>query len=112
MKRLLLLTSVALVAAGMPTLAFALQTRAQSPRVVTVHVGDVVRIPGVGNVGCKVVRRDGFQTLDCRRAGPLAGSYGALLNKRELLVVRFESGKTAKIIVDARHDAVNPRICS
>ena len=112
MKRLLAFAAVALTAAGLPTLAFALQSRTQTPRTITVHVGDIVRVPGVANVGCKVIRHDGFQTFDCRRAGPLAGSYGALLNKRELVVVKFEDQSSAKVIVDARHDALNPRICS
>jgi len=113
MKRLLAFASVVSAAAAVPTLAFALHARtAAAPRVITVHIGDIVRVPGVANVGCKVVRRDGFQTLDCRRAGPLAGSYGALLNKRELLVVKFVDAHTARIVVTARHDTLNPRICS
>lgn len=75
-------------------------------------VGDTVRVAGAADVGYRVTRHDGFQTPDCRRAGPLAGTYGALVNRRDVLVVRFRNAKVAKIVVVAKHGNPNVQLCS
>jgi hypothetical protein len=98
-----LLTAVGVLAAGIVSAAALGAKLETSSRTVTVQSGDVIRVAGSANVGCKVRPRDGVETLDCRRAGPLAGTYGAMLNKKELLAVRFESSRVAKIVLVARH---------
>jgi hypothetical protein len=80
----------------------------QSPTAtdeLLLEVGDVVRVKD-GAVGCRVTRSSAFggqKVLDCRRAGALRGTYGALLGDRKLLVVRFESGEVAKVVFSATH---------
>jgi len=74
-----------------------------SSRSITLRVGDVARVAGSADVGCKARQHDGAATLDCRRAGPLAGTYGAMLNKHELLVVRFTNDNVAKVVFSGRH---------
>ena len=41
--------------------------------------------------------------LDCRRAGTLRGSYGTMIGKSGVLVVRFRSNRVAKTVLTARH---------
>jgi hypothetical protein len=72
---------------------------------LTLEVGDRVRVEGAG-IGCRVARLSHYAGrifLDCRRAGPLAGSYGTFLGEREVSVVRFRSRHTAKVVFTARH---------
>jgi hypothetical protein len=75
---------------------------AEKTREVTIRVGDVVRVAGAG-VGCKAIARDGVRTLDCRRAGPLPGTLDALVNSHRVIVARFETPTTARIIFSAEH---------
>jgi hypothetical protein len=111
MKRLFAFALAACVVGGAP--AYTLAARlGSSPQVLSLNVGDVVRVAGSGDVGCRVVWRNELATLDCRRAGALAGTYGTLLNKDELLVVRFVDPKTAKIVLNAYHGRHNPHLCS
>jgi hypothetical protein len=103
MNRPLALSSAAALAAGVGSavaLGAGIGTASQTR---TVQPGDVIRVAGNADVGCKVRPHDGAETLDCRRAGPLTGSYGSMLNKNALLVVRFESAKVAKVVLVARH---------
>jgi hypothetical protein len=103
MNRLLL---IAVVLLGILTLTLALRTgtsaRADEAAGVVVRVGDTVEVEG-GAVGCKVVRKGDRATLDCRRAGRLAGSYGTLLDDRRARVVRFQSSRSAKVVFTAQH---------
>jgi hypothetical protein len=46
----------------------------------------------------------GRVVIDCRRAGPLAGTYGTLLTAREAALIRFESRHVAKRFAEATHD--------
>jgi hypothetical protein len=111
MNRLLAFVVIALVAVGAP--AFVLGANAgSSSRTLTVNVGDIVRVSGAADIGCRVIRHDGFRTLDCRRAGPLAGTYGIMLNKREVLVVRFRNATSAKIVVVAKHGNPDVQLCT
>lgn len=71
--------------------------------VYSLQVGDVVRVSGVP-IGCKVIRRTeqpAGRFLDCRRAGPLAGTYGAVVGSRRLMVVKFRSGQSAQVVFTA-----------
>jgi hypothetical protein len=72
--------------------------------------GDIVKVTGAP-IGCIVRRQDGYLALDCRRIGPLAGSYGAILTSRKVLVVRFESQRTAKVVFSARHNKLGVHTC-
>jgi hypothetical protein len=72
---------------------------------VLVGLGDVVRVKD-SVVGCRVTRRREFpgQTiLDCRRAGPLPGTFGAFLGDRKVLVVRFGERRAAKVVFTGTH---------
>jgi hypothetical protein len=106
-RRLAVLLS-ALAVLAIPAGALAWQE--QQPPTIPVTLGDVVKVTGAP-VGCVVRRQDGYRALDCRRVGPLAGSYGTILTSRKVLVVRFESQKTAKIVFSARHSRLRVRTC-
>jgi hypothetical protein len=69
-----------------------------------VRPGDVVRVSGIP-VGCRVVTRGvpPATMLDCRRAGPLRGTYGILFGRSNVRVIRFTSTQAARIVVKARH---------
>jgi hypothetical protein len=86
-------------------------TAAPAVSQVSIDLGEVVQVAG-GDIGCKVVRRDGIKTLDCRRAGPLPGTFGVMINKQRVLAVRFETPATAKIILSARHRQTTVTRCS
>jgi hypothetical protein len=106
-RRLLVLLSAASVLA-IPAGALAWQEEQRS--TIPVTLGDVVKVAGAP-VGCLVRRQDGYRALDCRRVGPLAGSYGTILTSRKVLVVRFESQKTAKIVFSAHHKRLRVQTC-
>jgi hypothetical protein len=81
---------------------------AQAASTPTLHldVGDRFEVEAAA-VGCRVTRIAAFggrPGLDCRRAGPLAGSYGTLLSAREALIVRYRSAGMAKVVYEARHE--------
>jgi hypothetical protein len=67
---------------------------------VFLDVGDSFQIVGAP-VGCKVIERRGGKSLDCRIAGRLAGSYGTLMSAARVDVVRFTSGRVAKVVFTA-----------
>ena len=90
--------------------AGALAWRQQESSTIPVTLGDVVKVTGAP-VGCAVRRQDGYRALDCRRIGPLVGSYGKILTSRKVLVVRFESQKTARIVFSAQHSRLRVRTC-
>ena len=106
-RRLVVLLSVA---AALAIPAGALAWHEQQPSTIPVTLGDVVKVTGAP-VGCLVRRQDGYRALDCRRVGPLAGSYGTILTSRKVLVVRFESQKTAKIVFSAHHKRLRVQTC-
>jgi hypothetical protein len=75
------------------------------------EVGERFRVRGV-EVGCRVAKISelgGRTVVDCRRAGPLAGTYGAMVSEREVVVVRFRSGREAKIVFEGRHKGSSRR---
>jgi hypothetical protein len=72
---------------------------------VAVRIGDRVRVLDAP-IACRVVRMSqlgGRAVVDCRRAGPLAGTYGTLLTAHEALLVRFQSKHAARRMVVATH---------
>jgi hypothetical protein len=79
--------------------------QAPTPELVVRH-GDVIRVAGIP-VGCRVVVRGVPPTtmLDCRRAGPLRGTYGVLFGRSNVRVVRFNSARDAQVVVKATHGA-------
>jgi hypothetical protein len=84
---------------------------AAANETLTVGVGDRVRVDGAG-IGCRVTRMShyaGRTFLDCRKAGPLAGTYATLLGEREIAVVRFVDAGTAKAVFTARHAGTHSR---
>src|SRR5215218_7425983 len=80
---------------------------------VLLDVGDRVQLVE-GNVGCRVARPSALERragLDCRRAGALRGTYGIFMGDRKVVVVRFVSARTAKVVFTANH-AGAARRCS
>ncbi|HEX7312052.1 MAG TPA: hypothetical protein VF232_12835 [Gaiellaceae bacterium] len=105
-----------LAAAALVTPGAAFAWKAATPRdtvpraTIPVSLGDVAKVTGAP-IGCLVRRQSGAQALDCRRAGVLAGSYGTILTKTQVLVVRFESRKVARIVFQARHGKLRVHTC-
>jgi len=64
---------------------------------VMLDTGQTMQVVGAP-LGCRVTLSSGVKTLDCRVAGPLAGSYGALMSAGRLQVVRFRSARVAKVV--------------
>jgi hypothetical protein len=91
-----------------PAAAFSWQHQEGAP--IPLKLGDIAQVAGA-RIGCAVRRQDGYAALDCRRIGPLRGSYGAVLTGRKLQVVRFKSQKTAKIVFSAQHERLRVRTC-
>lgn len=105
MRRLAVMCAVVFVAALGAAVAVSSSGRsagaAEKPQVV-VKVGDRIRVDG-HPLGCRVGRKDGRVVLDCRRGGPLAGTYGTMLNSRKAMVVRFSSNDVATVVFEASH---------
>jgi len=79
-----------------------------SHRAVSLSVGDRFRVEGAP-LGCRVARLQAYGGrvfVDCRRAGPLSGSYGTLVSGREAMVVRFRNARTAKVVFQAKHEGL------
>jgi hypothetical protein len=106
-RRLILLAS-AVAALAIP--AGALGWRASQGSTIPLAQGDIAKVTGAP-LGCIVRKQDGYPALDCRRVGPLAGSYGTILTSRKVLVVRFENQRTAKVVFSARHSKLGVHRC-
>jgi hypothetical protein len=79
-------------------LAVALAVRpAHAAAPVMLNVGDTAQVAGAP-LGCRVTVSGGLKTLDCRVAGPLAGSYGTLMSAKRIQVVRFRNAHAAKVV--------------
>jgi hypothetical protein len=77
---------------------------------ISIQIGDIVKVSGAP-VGCIARLQNGVRALDCRRVGPLVGTYGTILTGRQVLVVRFETAKTAKIVFSAHHRQIRTHTC-
>jgi hypothetical protein len=102
------LTTIAILL-GLPLVGLALvQVRpteagaVRQPASIRIDVGDVVSVAGAG-IGCIVRQHDGAKALECRRAGSVAGTYGAIFDHRRVRVIRFRSGTVANTVFVARH---------
>jgi hypothetical protein len=99
-------TAAALAAAASLTLAAGAHrpagTAAAQAPPPALRVGDRVDVEGAA-LACRVVRRGGDITLDCRRGGRQAGTYGTLLSERRATIVRFGKDRTARVAFSARH---------
>jgi len=73
-------------------------------------VGDIARVTGAP-LGCVVRFKDGARAIDCRRIGTLRGSYGTILTKDQVLVVRFSDRSSAKIVFSAHHSQSHVNRC-
>jgi hypothetical protein len=102
---------IAACVAGVATVHGVQATAGSRASQLTIDVGDVVQVAG-GDIGCKVVRRRLVKTLDCRRAGPLPGTFGVMIDKERVVVARFETAHTAKIILSAHHGRRTVSRCS
>lgn len=109
------MTVAAVVAAFVAAVLAAPGSPADAPaaatETLTLDIGDRVRVDGAG-IGCRVARLSqyaGRTFLDCRRAGPLAGTYATLLGEREVAVVRFVNSRAGKVVFSARHKGTPSR---
>jgi hypothetical protein len=99
----LVLVTLTVVLAGLGAAStWAAAKGTTDPTALPLRVGDVIQVSGT-RVGCKVMMRSGVRTLDCRRSGPLAGTYGALLTSRRVVVVKFRNADVAEVVFTARH---------
>jgi hypothetical protein len=80
------------------------------PAHVTLHLGDIVTVSGAP-VGCIARKLDGLRVVDCRKVGPHAGTYGAVVSGRGVLVLRFRNEGVAKVVFSARQDSTRTRTC-
>lgn len=83
---------------------------ATPPGATVLKVGDRVTVDGEP-IGCRVARQGGHVVMDCRRGGPLAGTYGTMLTARRARVVRFRDDSVAKVVFTAEHGG-GARTCS
>jgi hypothetical protein len=90
---------------------FEVEARARSSETVRLSLGDRVKLDRA-DVGCRVARLAGHgkqEYLDCRRVGPLRGTYGTYVGEERVLVVRFLDSHTARVIFTARHEGAATR---
>jgi hypothetical protein len=74
---------------------------------VTLSLGDEIRVQGA-DMGCRVAHLAGHGKrlfVECRRSGPLAGTYGTYFGKNDVVVVRFLDRHTARVVLEAQHEA-------
>jgi hypothetical protein len=68
---------------------------------IVVNTGDLIQVAQT-HISCGVLRRSGANVIQCVAPPPLRGTYGAVMSDRRVLVVRFRSNTTAKIVFTAR----------
>jgi hypothetical protein len=109
LRRLLAAAAVVLLLIA-PGAAFAIGRGGAPDTAIPVGVGDIVKV-SAAPLGCIVRFQNGMRALDCRKTGPLAGTYGAILTSRQLLVVRYQSRKAGTIVFSAHHRNVRVKTC-
>jgi hypothetical protein len=107
--RRMLLGALVVTSLLVPSLAWAVHREGQ-PAAIPVGVGEIVKVSGAP-IGCAVRKQNGRRALDCRRIGPLAGTYGTILTRTRVLVVRFQKGRTATVVFSAHHGGLRARSC-
>jgi hypothetical protein len=110
-RRALAAGLIAATAASGATLVVERASASPNDEVVPLVVGDIARVTGAP-LGCIVRFKDGERALDCRKIGTLRGSYGVILSRKQVLVVRFQSRAAAKIVFSAHHDRQHVNRCS
>jgi hypothetical protein len=99
------------LATGLAASAIAARTSTTpAPPAIAVGVGDIVKVAGAP-IGCAIRLQDAERALDCRRIGPLRGTYGSILTGHRLLVVRFLDQKSAVVVFSAHHGQARSRTC-
>jgi hypothetical protein len=109
LRRLLAYLALALVLVT-PGVALAVERHAAPDEAIPVAVGDIVKVTGAP-LGCVVRFQNGLRALDCRKTGPIAGTYGAIVTSKQLLVVRYESRKAGTIVFSAHHRRLRVKTC-
>ena len=108
--RILAVACVAL-ALLIPSLAWATHDSPQGvDTTIPVGIGELVKVSGAP-LGCAVRRDSGRRVLDCRRLGRLMGTYGVLLTRERLTVVRFRNARHGTVVFSARHRSVRAHTC-
>jgi hypothetical protein len=100
------LAAAVALGAWLASVGGAASVRATGPQTVSVRLGDRIRVVDAP-IGCRVVRMRELGrrvVIDCRRAGPLAGTYGTLFTAHEAALVRFKSRHTASLLLVATHN--------
>jgi hypothetical protein len=80
--------------------------RASVGESTVLTLGDRIRLDRAP-VGCRVTRLAGHGRqafVDCRRAGPLSGTYGTYFGESKVLVVRYLDAHTARVVFRARQE--------
>ena len=104
----LVVVAAILVVGGFASGLGAAKTRGST---LEARLGDTIRVVDAP-IGCRIARMrqlGGRIVVDCRRAGPLTGTYGTLVSAREAVLVRFRSKRTAKQVVVAIHGGATRR---
>jgi hypothetical protein len=109
LRRLLAYLALALVLVT-PGVALAVERHAAPDEAIPVAVGNTVKVTGAP-LGCVVRFQNGLRALDCRKTGPIAGTYGAIVTSKQLLVVRYESRKAGTIVFSAHHRRLRVKTC-
>jgi hypothetical protein len=109
LRRLLAYAAVVLVLIT-PGVAFAVERDGAPDEVIPVAVGDIVKVTGAP-LGCVVRFQNGLRALDCRKTGPIAGTYGAIVTSKQLLVVRYQNQKAGRIVFSAHHRRLRVKTC-
>jgi hypothetical protein len=109
MMRLFLTIATTAILTAAAVEAFAHDDVAGAARAtrVTLASGDEVRVEGA-DIGCRVTSLSGHgkrRYVECRRGGSLAGTYGTYFGNDDVVVVRFLDKSTARVVLEARHDA-------
>jgi hypothetical protein len=108
--RRLLAYGAAVIVLTTPGVSYAIGRQAAPSEAIPVAVGDIVKVSGAP-LGCIVRFQNGVRALDCRKTGPLAGTYGALVTGRQVMVVRYESRRAGKIVFSAQHRRLRVKTC-
>jgi hypothetical protein len=109
LRRLLAFAAAGLLLVA-PGAALAVERHGAPDEAIPVSVGDIVKVSSAP-LGCIVRFQNGLRALDCRKTGPIAGTYGAILTGKQVMVVRYESRKAGTIVFSAHHRNLRVKTC-